>query len=140
MTQVSRVTAVEIDGRKKQSGLQSKVQTFYDPPLSKLSYKTKRADYQDKTKIRRWRVRISEIEILNTARKTFSPFVQFIVGGTYCITYKKTGSKTVKEEVGEMGQPFSTDVVTDLMNQETGSYSTLIDTELRASYYQIEQE
>jgi hypothetical protein len=116
----------------------SRIITFYDPPAPLVSDKVTEKDNAELNLIRRWRVEIFNIEIHNMSGDTMNPFVQFIIGGDYRVEYKKTTTGGIaKEEKGEMGSVFKSNVIKDLNDKEGGLYTTHISTEFRATYYEI---
>lgn len=70
--------------------------------------------------------------------KSVSPFVQFIIGGDYRIEFKKTtDGSTVRDEVGDMGAVFKTNVISNLNERESQDFTTHIYTEYRCTYYEV---
>ena len=54
-----------------------------DPPLPKP---TKKFDFDEKKEnelMRSFRVRISNIEVVNETKEVLDPFIRFIIGGNY---------------------------------------------------------
>ena len=116
----------------------SRVVTFYDAPAPLLKDKVTEKENADLNLIRRWKVQIYNVEVQNISGDTINPFIQFIIGGDYRIEYKKTTSGGIaKEEKGDMGMVFKSNVIKNLNSNDSGLFTTHISTEFRATYYEI---
>jgi hypothetical protein len=116
----------------------TRIVTFYDPPAPLVSDKVTEKENMELNLIRRWRVEIFNVEIHNLSGDTINPFMQFIIGGDYRIEYKKTTTGGVaKEEKGEMGDVFKSNVIKNLNDKESGLFTAHISTEFRGTYYEI---
>lgn len=90
--------------------------------------------------LRRWRIKVTQIEII-AQYENFDPFFQIIIGGDY----QKEMVKITKEEkmtrmVGEIGMVFKSDVLQEMINGDRRTFQCELEAEFRASYAQIEQE
>lgn len=112
--------------------------TFYDAPFPLASNKVKKKEDMENNLLRRWKVEIFDIQFTNKSGDVVNPFVQFIIGGDYRIEYKKTSSGgVVKEEKGNMGLVFKSNVIKNMGHNESETFTTHIVTEFRTTYYEI---
>jgi len=91
--------SVDLGGGKKKN--ENQMLSFYgnillliwiDPPLPKPVEKFKQKEKKENELMRRWKVLIQGIEIVNTSQAIFDPFVQFIIGGNYFVNIFETNS------------------------------------------------
>ena len=64
--------------------------------------------------MRRWRVVIQDIEIVNQTSNIINPFVKFIIGGNFFIDIKKMSAKDVFLPQGTKGVAMFTDKISYL--------------------------
>ena len=62
------------------------ITTNIDPPLPKPEEKFEAEEKKQNELIRRWKVHVYQIEIVNLTNKTMDPFIQFIIGGDYYVS------------------------------------------------------
>ena len=65
---------------------------YVDPPLAKPTKKFHPDDKKEGELLRGFRVKISNIEIINETKEVIDPFLRFIIGGSYFIELKKRGA------------------------------------------------
>jgi hypothetical protein len=64
-----------------------------DPPLPKPNKKFDPEEKKDSELLRSFKVRISNIEIVNETKEVIDPFLRFIIGGSYFVEIKKRGAE-----------------------------------------------
>eukprot|EP00347_Sterkiella_histriomuscorum_P007723 403347806 len=114
--------------------------SFYDQPTGLPDNKYTEEEKRNLELLRRWKVHIFQIEIQNTSGAIIDPFIQFIIGGTFYIEIKKANGKEQNNSLGEYGIIYQTDVLKFLEPNDSKFFTVEIDTELRASYFQLMQE
>ena len=102
--------------------------------------KLKKVEKKGLELLRRWRVKILNIEI-EALEETFDPFLQFVVGGTFQKEFltRPDGRKTFRID-GKKGKIFKTNVLLDINKGESASYYRYLNCEVFMSYSQIMQE
>ena len=65
--------------------------SYFHPPLPKPTKKFDPEDKKENELLRQFRVKISNIEIVNETKEVIDPFIRFIIGGSYFIEIKKKG-------------------------------------------------
>ena len=115
--------------------------TFFHPPVPKPAKKFHPEEKNENELLRQFRVKISNIEIVNETRKVIDPFIRFQIGGTYFVEIKKRGKNdTFYLPQGELGIVHSTDVVNFVESNESRQYENIIETIYMASYFKLESE
>ena len=62
------------------------LQSCLAPPEPKTDQKFSNEDKAQHELVRRWRVVIQDIEIINQTTKVINPFIKFIIGGDYFVS------------------------------------------------------
>ena len=115
--------------------------TFFHPQVPKPAKKFHPEEKNENEMLRQFRVKISNIEIINETKQVIDPFIRFIIGGNFFIEVKKRG----KDEViylpqGDLGIVHSTDVINFVEGSEFRLFDNVIQTIYMASYFQLESE
>ena len=66
------------------------------PPEPKTDQKFSNEDKAQHELVRRWRVVIQDIEIINQTNKVINPFIKFIIGGDYYVSRGSTRASISK--------------------------------------------
>ena len=61
---------------------------FYHPPLEKPTKKFHPEDKKENELLRQFKVKISNIELVNETKEVIDPFIRFLIGGTFFIEVK----------------------------------------------------
>ena len=85
--------------------------------------------------MRSFRVRISNIEIVNETKNVMDPFIRFIIGGSFFTQIKKRGDADIYENYGSLGIIQNTEVVKFLEGGLSRIYEREIHTVYDASYF-----
>jgi centrosomal protein CEP76 len=91
--------------------------------------------------LRRWSIRIWNIKITNLISSSYDPFVQFVIGGDFreVIKYDKENNP-YKQELGERGLIFRTDVLMDAERDQVRTFESSLICDFDATYIMIEDE
>lgn len=91
--------------------------------------------------LRTFRVRISNVEIINETKEVMDPFIRFIFGGSFFTELKKRGKdNTIHIHQGELGIIHMTDVANFLEGGQAQLFERVIETNYTATYFQLETE
>ena len=91
--------------------------------------------------LRTFRVRISNVEIINETKEVMDPFIRFIFGGSFFTELKKRGKdNTIYIHQGQLGIIHMTDVANFLEGGQAQLFDRVIETNYTASYFQLETE
>jgi hypothetical protein len=113
---------------------------FLDPPIALPNKKFDPEVKKESELLRQFRVKISNIEIVNETKEVIDPFIRFIIGGTYFVEIKKRGSDTIYLPQGKLGIIHCTDVVKFLEGSQSRLFTREIITVYTSSYFQLETE
>jgi len=69
--------------------------TFYHPPLPKPNKKFDPDEKMSNELLRQFKIKISNIEIINEKKEVIDPFIRFIIGGTFFTQIKKRGKDDI---------------------------------------------
>lgn len=108
---------------------------FADPPLPKPSKKFDSEEKESNELLRQFKVKITNIEVINESKSVMDPFIRIIIGGTYFIQIKNRGQNVVYEKQGFRGVSHVTDVITFLEPNDSRFCQRAIDTMYDASYF-----
>ena len=61
-----------------------------DPPTPLAEEKYSAEEKKNNELLRRWKVKIFQIEVLNTSGQILDPFGQFIIGGTFFVSVRNS--------------------------------------------------
>jgi hypothetical protein len=114
--------------------------TFYHPPLPKPNKKFAPDDKLENELLRQFRIKISNIELVNEKKEVIDPFIRFIIGGTFFTQIKKRGKDEIQIPQGELGIVHTTDVIKFLEGGNARFFTKQIQTVYTASYFQLESE
>jgi len=115
--------------------------SYFHPPLPKPTKKFDPEDKKENELLRQFRVKISNVEIVNETKEVIDPFIRFIIGGSYFIEIKKEGGdETVYLPQGELGIIHMTDVAKFLEGNQSRIFEREINTVYTASYFKLESE
>lgn len=115
--------------------------SYFHPPLPKPTKKFDPEDKKENELLRQFRVKISNVEIVNETKEVIDPFIRFIIGGSYFIEIKKKGGdETVYLPQGELGIIHMTDVAKFLEGNQSRIFEREINTVYTASYFKLESE
>ena len=85
--------------------------------------------------LRQFRVKISNIEMVNETKEVLDPFMRFIIGGSYFVEVKKKGLDTIYIPQGKLGIIHMTDMVKFLEGNASAIFEREIITIYQASYF-----
>ena len=110
--------------------------SFFHPPLPKPGKKFDPEEKKENELLRQFKVRISNIEIVNERKDVIDPFVRFIIGGSFFIQVKKRGKDaTTYLPQGDLGIVHTTDVANFLESGQSKIYERVITTVYVASLF-----
>ena len=81
--------------------------------------------------MRSFRIKISNIEIINETKDVMDPFIRFIIGGSFFTQIRKKGNDDIYVNQGTLGIIHNTEVTKFL----EGGLSSIYEREINTIYY-----